>query len=267
MCGIICLIDTMQTKIRIGFIHKKKGTTMDIINIAICDDNSEHISILEKYLFEISSVKIECDAYHSGESLVNAYKNNVERYDVVFLDMEMEKLNGIETANLVREFDEHIIIVFVTSHTEYMRESFKCSPFRFLLKPLDIVELKTVVYDMLKKLSETRNVYAFTENKTKVRLYCDDIIYLESQDHWIWIHTKENTYKICKSLSDVHSQLGNIMFCRVHKSFVINFHYIKTIKENDIKLYYCDKLIPISRSYKKEVISEYTNFLERDFRI
>lgn len=70
MCGIICLIDTMQTKIRIGFIHKKKGTTMDIINIAICDDNSEHISILEKYLFEISSVKIECDAYHSGESLV-----------------------------------------------------------------------------------------------------------------------------------------------------------------------------------------------------
>lgn len=125
---------------------------MDIINIAICDDNIEHINILEKYLFEISSVKIECDIYQSGESLIDAYKNNIERYDVVFLDMEMNELNGIETANLIREFDEHIIIIFVTSHTEYMRESFKCSPFRFLLKPVDVDELKTVVYDMCKKL-------------------------------------------------------------------------------------------------------------------
>ncbi len=210
---------------------------MDKINIAICDDNIEHINILEKYLFEISSVKIECDVYQSGESLVEAYKNNVERYDVVFLDMEMNELNGIETANIMREFDEHIIIIFVTSHTEYMRESFKCSPFRFLLKPIDVDELKTVVYDMSKKLLEKRNVYAFSDNKTKVRLFCDDIIYLESQDHWIWIYTKEKTYKVCKSLSEIHEQLGNMMFCRVHKSFVINFHYIKTIKENDVRLY------------------------------
>ncbi len=83
---------------------------MEIVNIAICDDNIEHINILEKYLFEISNIKIECDAYQSGESLVNAYKKNIERYDVVFLDMEMEELNGIETANLIREFDEHTII-------------------------------------------------------------------------------------------------------------------------------------------------------------
>ena len=137
----------------------------------------------------------------------------------------------------MREFDEHIIIIFVTSHTEYMRESFKCSPFRFLLKPIDVDELKTVVYDMSKKLLEKRNVYAFSDNKTKVRLFCDDIIYLESQDHWIWIYTKEKTYKVCKSLSEIHEQLGNMMFCRVHKSFVINFHYIKTIKENDVRLY------------------------------
>ena len=83
---------------------------MDIINIAICDENTEQINIIEKYLFEISNIKIECDAYQSGESLVNAYKKNIERYDVVFLDMEMEELNGIETANLIREFDEHTII-------------------------------------------------------------------------------------------------------------------------------------------------------------
>ena len=75
---------------------------MDMISIAVCDDDTKHIAILEKYLFEISDIKIECDAYQNGESLVNAYKNSIEKYDVVFLDMEMEKLNGIETADRIR---------------------------------------------------------------------------------------------------------------------------------------------------------------------
>lgn len=236
---------------------------MDIINIAICDDSTEHISILEKYLFEISNVKIECDAYYSGESLIDAYKNNVERYDVVFLDMEMERLNGIETANLIQEFDEHIIIVFVTSHSEYMKESFQCLPFRFIEKPLDYDELKKVFYDICKKLSEKRKVLHFTENKTKVRLYCDDILYCESQAHWVWIYTKDKSYKICKTLSDLYEQLDKKMMFQIHKSFIINFNYIYTIKESNIQLYHCDRLIPISRSYKKAFMEAYTLTLQK----
>ncbi|HIT85165.1 MAG TPA: response regulator [Candidatus Ornithomonoglobus intestinigallinarum] len=148
---------------------------MDMVNIAICDDNIEHISALEKYLFEISNIKIECDAYLSGESLVDAYKNNIERYDVVFLDMEMRELNGIETANLIREFDEHIIIVFVTSHSEYMKESFQCQPFRFIEKPLDYDELKKVFYDIKDKLSKKERFYRL--RKTKRRSDCFAMIY------------------------------------------------------------------------------------------
>lgn len=237
------------------------------MRIAICDDNINHINIIENYIHNLRKTSVECDAYQSGEELIRAFRDGAEQYDVIFLDMEMEQLNGIETANYIREIDEHVIIVFVTSHTEYMRESFKCAPFRFLVKPVDGEEFKTVFYDISKKLSKQRKVFAFTENKAKIRLYCDDIIYCESQDHWIWIHTKEKTYKICKSLTELHSQLDKDMFCRVHKSFVINFLYIKTIKDNDAELYHCDKTIPISRSYKKKVLEEYTNFLERDFRV
>lgn len=240
---------------------------MNTIDIAICDDNTEHINNLEKYLFEMSKVKIECDAYHSGESLVNAYKNNTERYDIVFLDMEMEKLNGIETADLLREIDEHIIIVFVTSYTKYMPESFQCQPFRFLVKPLNYDKLKKTFYDACKKLSTKRRILAFTENKTRVRLYCDDIIFCESQAHWVWIYTKDKVYKICKTLSDLYEQLDKGIMFRVHKSFIVNFNYIYTIKESNIQLYHCDKLIPISRSYKKAFLEEYTNFTERNLYV
>ena len=237
------------------------------MKIAICDDNMNHINIIENYIYSIRKTSVECDAYQSGEELIRTFRNGEEQYDVIFLDMEMEQLNGIETANYIREIDEHVIIVFVTSHTEYMRESFKCAPFRFLVKPVDSEEFETVFYDISKKLSKQRKVFAFTENKAKIRLYCDDIIYCESQDHWIWIHTKDKVYKICKSLTELHSSLDKEMFCRIHKSYIINFLYIKSIKDNDVELYHCDKLISISRSYKKEVLEEYTNFLERDFRV
>lgn len=237
------------------------------MRIAICDDNIEHANIIEDYICQFRKTFAECDVYQNGEKLISAFCDRGEQYDVIFLDMEMEQLNGIETANCIREVDEHIIIVFVTSHTEYMRESFKCAPFRFLVKPVDCKEFEEVFYDISKKLSKQRKVFAFADNKAKIRLYCDDIIYCESQDHWIWIYTKERRYRLCKSLTELYSQLDKEMFCRIHKSFVINFLYVKSIKDNNVLLYHCENPVTISRSYRKTVLEEYTNFLERDFRV
>lgn len=237
------------------------------MRIAICDDNMEHANVMEDHIYQFRKTFVECDVYRNGEEFISAFCDRGEQYDVIFLDMEMEQLNGIETANYIREVDEHVIIVFVTSHTEYMRESFKCAPFRFLVKPVNCKEFEAVFYDISKKLSKQRKVFAFADNKAKIRLYCDDIIYCESQDHWIWIYTKEKRYRLCKPLTELYSQLDKEMFCRVHKSFIINFLYIKSIKDNSIELYHCKNPVTISRSYRKTVLEEYTNFLERDFRV
>lgn len=240
------------------------------MNIAICDDNSKHINTLENSLFEIGkaeNIKVECDAYQSGEELTRVYQSSTAAYDVIFLDMEMDGLNGIDTANLIRERDEYVIIVFVTSHTEYMKDSFKCSPFRFLVKPVHIDELKEVFSDILKKLSKKKKVLSFTENKALIRIYCEDIIYCESLDHWVYIHTTHGTHKICKSLSDLYGSLDDTLLFRVHSSFIVNFHYVKAIRNNFIELYHTDKDIPISRSYKKSVLFEYTNYIERNLYV
>ena len=240
------------------------------MNIAICDDNSEHINTLENSLFEIGkaeNIKVECDAYQSGEELTRVYQSSTAAYDVIFLDMEMDGLNGIDTANLIRERDEYVIIVFVTSHTEYMKDSFKCSPFRFLVKPVHIDELKEVFSDILKKLSKKKKVLSFTENKALIRIYCEDIIYCESLDHWVYIHTTHGTHKICKSLSDLYGSLDDTLLFRVHSSFIVNFHYVKAIRNNFIELYHSDKDIPISRSYKKSVLFVYTNYIERNLYV
>ncbi len=234
--------------------------------IAICDDDNNYINTIEDYITALAKTETVCDAYQSGEELVGAYKSG-ERYDVIFLDMEMSGMNGIETADKIRETDEHVIIVFVTSHTKYMQESFKCSPFRFLLKPVERAEFAAVFADILKKLAKRRMVFTFNENKSLIRLYCDEIIYCESSNHWVFIHTKDRTYKVCKSISEVYDALDKEMLFRVHRSFIVNFKYVREIKSDTIRLYHTDAVIPIGRQYKRNVLSDYTDFVERNLYV
>ena len=240
---------------------------MSMIRIAVCDDSREYIETMKSYLSKLNIPRFDYDVFFTGEELVASYQNRSAHYDVVLLDMEMNQINGIETANIIREFDDRVIIVFITNYSEYMKESFQCEPFRFLVKPLDYFDVQSVFHAINQKLSKKRTVVTFDQNKTKVRLYCEDIIVCESQAHWIWIHTKNEIFKVCQSLSEFHKLLDERIFVQVHKSFVINMQHIKLIKQGNISLYHFQSLVPISRSYKKSALTEYTNFIERNLSV
>ena len=239
----------------------------DKMNIAICDDSMEYINTIEKHLEDINIVCFDYDVFFDGKELVRAYENNTANYDVILLDMEMSQMDGIQTANLIRGLDEHVIIVFITNHTKYMQKSFECEPFRFLVKPVSIEDLKKVFDEITYKLNKERKTLVFSEKRNKIRLFCDNIIYFECQSHWVYIYTKEKTYKICKSMSDLYEKIDNNVFFRIHKSYVINLNYVKEIKENDVVLYETNAIIPISRLYKKEFVNSFMNFKERKYLI
>ncbi len=237
------------------------------MNIAICDDNQQYINQTEEFFSKVGDKNINHDAFYSGEELVKAYENGFGDYDVIFLDMEMGGLTGIETANIIRKRDKHVIIVFVTSHTKYMQECFECSPFRFLIKPVAEQDMLKVYNDIRKKLSEERTTFVFTENRNKIRLFCEDIIYFECQAHYIYIHTKDTVHKICKTMAELIESIDANTFIQVHKSFVVNLNHIREIRESEVVLYNSDKIIPISRSYKKQVSIGFINFKERKYLI
>lgn len=236
------------------------------MKIAICDDNMEYIYTLEKYLDELSKTKPECDAYQNGEALISAYGKTDERYDVIFLDMEMGELNGIETANLIREIDEHVIIVFITSHTKYMQRSFECMPFRFLVKPVAFEDFNKVYHEICKKLKDKPETLIFQENRSRIRLFCEDILFFESLGHSILIHTQNGTiHKIRKTMTELLAGIDNGIFVRVHRAFVVNLNHIYKIGEADVTMHHCDKPIPIGRTYKKEFVDKFLNYKERKY--
>lgn len=232
------------------------------MRFAICDDNFVHAHLLESCLIELLDDNIECDIYQSGEALLDKIFNTDNRYDMLFLDIEMEGNNGIDTANAIREKDEKLLIIFVTSHSEYMKECFQCMPFRFMIKPVQQGELEEILKAARKKLARSKTTVGFKVNKTMVRLYTDDIIFCESTSHYITIHTKTEAYRVRMTMEQLDEMLPYPAFCRVHRSFMVHFKYVKSIREQALLLYEGNQLIPIGRNYKNNVMVSFTNYME-----
>lgn len=236
------------------------------MKIAICDDNIKYINTIENYLDILKTPNLEYDVFLSGEELVYAYENNNANYDSVFLDMEMGKLDGIETANRIRNIDSHVIIVFVTSHTKYMQQSFECMPFRFLIKPVKFDDWNKVYHEVCIKLKDKPETLVFSEKRNRIRIYCDDIIFFESSAHLIIIHTKDDKiHKIRKTMSELLKTLDNSVFVRIHRAFTVNLSHIYQISETDVIMHHYENPVPLSRTYKKELAEKFLNFKERKY--
>lgn len=239
------------------------------MNIAVCDDNFEYIKNIESCFDEIGREirNINYDVFEDGSELVKIYEKEMADYDAIFLDMEMKKLGGMETANIIRKYDKNVIIVFITGFGKYMQKSFECQPFRFLIKPVSLDDIWQVINDIDAKFREDKKTLIFESNRSRVRLFCENILYFESHSHNVFIITTDGKYQVNRPLSDLESALKNDVFFRVHKSYIVNYEYIKEILDREIILYGTDVHIPLSRNYKKQLIKGFIDFKERKFMI
>ena len=237
------------------------------LSIYLCDDNPIFTEEISENIARILNNKRKYDLtlFDNGRDLINKWNQYFS--DVVFLDIDMPDLDGFVVAEKLQKSKKNALIIFVTSHTKYMQDCFECSPFRFLVKPVSDSDFDKVFDDILKKLSEERTTFVFTENRNKVRLFCEDIVYFECQGHYIHIFTKDKTHKICKTMAELYANIDKSMFLKVHKYFVINLNYVREIKESEIILYDSQRIIPISRTFKKQVATAFINFKERKYRI
>ncbi len=147
-----------------------------------------------------------------------------------------------------------------------MQESFVCSPFRFLVKPVSENDVKNVMSAISEKISNEKKTFIFNENRNTVRLFTSDIAFFESKAHYIYVHTQDKTYKIVKTLSGLCSEIGNNEFFRVHNSFAVNMSFVKEIKSNEILLH-SGNTIPLGRKYKKDFMVAFLEFKERKYFI
>ena len=234
------------------------------MRIALCDDNKDWLGIEREYIARIGVSDIVCDSFDSGEALLDAIGKNGCVYDAILLDMEMGGMNGIKTANLIRERDRHILIVFVTSFKKYMQESFECLPFRFLLKPIEYGEFERVMLKLINAVSENKRTLVFNEDRSVISLLQEDILFIQSVDHRICIKTADRVYQTYTyKLAEVAGSLDSGSFVKVHRSYIINIRHIRAISKNTVTLRGYNHDIPVSNKYINELKRRVLLFEER----
>lgn len=233
------------------------------MRFAICDDEPLFITTLEAAITDCAPVAVEFEPYHSGEDFLRDYIENGERFDAVFLDMEMGGMHGLETADALRKLDKRVQIVFVSSHTEYTLPAFNCSPHNFIVKPLKEEDYRDIITSLFKKCLTERRRIVIKDRGTTIQLYADEIIYCVSEGHLVHIHTQDGVYSKRATMAEMLELLGADQFGRPFNSYLVNFAYVRTYDDKDIFLKEGIATIPISRSYRRSFHEAFNTYIER----
>jgi DNA-binding LytR/AlgR family response regulator len=170
--------------------------------------------------------------YSDGNSLFNEHKRSP--HDILFLDIEMEGMTGLETGHHVRSIDRNVIIIYVTSHEKYVFKSFRIEPFDYILKPIESKRIEDVLRRAVAKYREQHHSLVISFKEQTYTLKVCDIVYLESNLRHIRFYTENNTFLCLGKLDEYERDLSLYGFLRCHQSFLLNMGFIKSINRDTI---------------------------------
>lgn len=219
-----------------------------MLRIAICDDESfyrEKISrLLEEYL-KNRDLNYSVHFFLSGEEFL---EQNHIKYDIVFMDISMEHLNGIDTAIRMRSFHPETFLVFVTAYIDYALEGYKANAVRYLMKSDLDAAMAECMDAILRKMYRAQVSFSFLDGPRQ--LYTENILYVESQKHksiFYCTETEPEIYQIYSKLDAIEQRLSDRGFLRIHKSYLVNLKHVWKIN-NYIAYLDTGTKLPIPRS-------------------
>ncbi len=207
--------------------------------VAICDDEQyyrEKIQkLLEQYL-KAHDLDHEIHLFLSGQEFL-AQSENAVKYDIVFMDINMDELDGIQTAMRMRTFHSDTYIVLVTAFINYVLEGYKVNAVRYLMKDTLDTSMTECMDAILQKMRLSQVAFSFMEGEK--RLYTDNILYVESRKHksiFSYMESGIVNYQIYDKLDSIEQALSGCHFLRIHKSYLVNMKHIQKISNYTVML-------------------------------
>ena len=217
-----------------------------MLRVAVCDDELIINNVISNTIREFFAKKgevLELHTFLSAENLLNECTN--KSFDIIFLDIDMPDMSGIEFATKLRKYDEQTEIVFISNRDDLVFSAIKQSPFRFIKKS-EMQELEEALEALYEKKRRSEVVFDFPTLYGKVSKKLVDIWYVEVYGHDLVIHLKDNSFQSKGALNTLEKQIGKDGFIRIHNSFLVNYRYIFAINSKDLTLDNFKKL-PVSR--------------------
>ncbi len=207
-----------------------------MIHVAVCDDEPEIVQKINDYINHFltdNNQSFTVENYYSGETLVSAKK----KYDLIFLDIEMKELNGIDAAQAIRSEDVDVKIVYITSYTDYWRRAYKVHAFDFVSKPFSDEDIHNVLRDFLRIYNtENEKTVELRTADGAVVLKIKDILYFYIKDkekRKVIVNTSHGEYVTTENLKEIYEKLDSEEFYKAHKSCIVNLRYVQSMTKNN----------------------------------
>lgn len=230
------------------------------MTIAICDDEKPICEQVEK-LVKKQMPDCNTELFASGEALLK--ETNV--FDIIFLDIQMDDINGIQAARMLRNKKEEALLIFITGLKEYVFEAFDVSAFHYLLKPIEEKKFAEVfakaVSEAEKKRGLTEEPFFMKSNGKTIILNRNHILYVESQNRMVNFHTTNKCLELYSDMRDLEQQLGR-NFYRCHRGYIVNMGHIAEYEKDRIALTN-GETIGLSRRKYKEFVKVYMDYLKK----
>ena len=229
-------------------------------NIGICDDEQVFAAELEKMIGEYAretGTEIRTILFRDGRELLDSDKLQL---DLIFLDIQMDRMNGLEAAKCIRERDEKVSIIFLTSLTKYALMGYEYQAVNYIVKPIKYVRLKRELDRWLESYRREDKQYILVTNEDgHHRIHIHTLHYLETYNRNVKIHTDDGELISYKKMKDLEEELRAAHFIRCHSSYLVNPFFVKRVEKLEITLTDGDT-IPISQPKRKAVMEQLADY-------
>lgn len=230
-----------------------------MIQIAVVDDEKECLEKINSHLEQISEYHFHVFFSDNAQHLIEEYKKGT-LFDIIFLDIEMDSVTGIEAAKFISQNYGNTIIIFTTAHNQYVKEAFYVNAFQYMFKPIEFRDFKFELERAIDTLMRRKHTYEITYNYEKTVLECSDIIYITTKDRHLSAKTIDNEYLYNGTVREAEKELSKYGFSRVEQGMLVNLSHVrrldntKVIMDNGEEVY-------ISRRLYKNFLSEFNSFV------
>jgi len=223
-------------------------------HIALCDDEAvfaDALSAMVKGILDELCIPYTLNVYSSCEALWDDLRDKPDVYQLLLLDIMMNGMNGLELARTIRQQNEKVTIVFITSTPDFALQGYEVHAFHYLLKPISRKALRTILEHDSHHTAQL-NTLTVREGTVFRQLDIDKINYLETQGRKVAAFLCDDTVLISARLPEMENQLPKNRFVRCHQSFILNMDKVAELRYGEA-LMNDGKRVPVSRSYLQKV--------------
>lgn len=252
MVDIVLIMGVFLVKSHFENIRKEENS---MIQLLICDDNPSFVSKLHNMLTHLyGSRKPQIDITDIINPL-NLKKQDIEKADIIFLDVDMGNINGIALARYIRSIRQNSILIYVTNYMQYAPEGYEVNAFRYLAKS-DLDEKLPLYFDQAIAIcaKEKSSISIFCD-KVEIEVPLSNLIYAEvyQKTHSLLLHMHEyrqNTIITKLTINALEEKVHDFGFLRIHKSFLVNMRFIQNIQSISTQLKNGQELPTSARNYQ-----------------